>query len=110
MKSQILAAVIAASLVPSLSVVRAASVAENWTKHCASCHGKDGKADTKAGKKAGAKDLTDPKVQAEFDDAKGFSAIKDGVKDGSKVKMKPAVGLSDAEIKALVTYVRGLKK
>jgi mono/diheme cytochrome c family protein len=110
MKTPILASLITISSAFLASPSVAGTAAENWTKHCASCHGKDGKADTKAGKKAGAKDLTDPKVQAEFNDAKGFSSIKDGIKDGAKVKMKPAVGLSDAEIKALVTYVRGLKK
>ena len=37
-------------------------------------------------------------------------AIKEGVKDGDKVKMMPAEKLTDDEIKALVAFVRGLKK
>jgi cytochrome c553 len=39
-----------------------------------------------------------------------LKAIKEGVKDGEKVRMKAAEGLSDEEMKALVTYVRAFKK
>lgn len=82
-----------------------------YEKDCAKCHGPDGKGDTKMGKKAGAKDYTDAKVQAEMKDDQMAKAIKDGVKDGDTVKMK-AFGdaLSDEEIKALVGYVRTFKK
>jgi len=87
-------------------------VATNWTKHCASCHGKDGKGDTKAGKKAEVKDLTDPKYQESFTDEQMFKQIKEGMKDkNGKEKMKAFGGLlSDEEIKALVACVRGMKK
>lgn len=90
----------------------AADAGENWSKHCAACHGKDGKGDTKAGKKADARDLTDAKYQAAFTDDQMFKQIKEGMKDkNGKEKMKPFGGtLSDEEIKALVTHVRGLKK
>jgi len=91
--------------------VPAAEVKENWDKNCASCHGKDGKGQTKMGQKAGAKDYTDAKVQDSFDDAKGFKAIKEGVTAEGKEKMKPyADKLTDDEIKALVAYVRTFKK
>jgi len=89
----------------------AADVKEVYEKNCAKCHGPDGKGDTKMGKKAEVKDLTDPKVQAELKDDQAFKAIKDGIKDADgKIKMKPAEGLSDDEIKALVAYVRTFKK
>jgi mono/diheme cytochrome c family protein len=90
----------------------AAGVAENWTKQCASCHGKDGKGETKAGRKADVKDLTDAKYQASFTDEQMFKQIKEGMKDkDGKEKMKPFGGtFSDDEIKALVKFVRGLKK
>jgi cytochrome c553 len=90
----------------------AADVAANWTKHCASCHGKAGKGDTKAGKKADVKDLTDPKYQANFTDEQMFKQIKEGMKDkNGKERMKPFTGLlSDEEINALVAHVRTLKK
>ena len=89
-----------------------ADVKENWDKNCASCHGKEGRADTKAGRKAGAKDLTDAKVQGEFTDEKAFTSVKEGSKDkAGKDLMKPfKEKLTDDEIKALVAHVRTLKK
>ena len=89
-----------------------ADVQENWTKNCASCHGKEGKGDTKAGKKANVKDLTDAKYQASFTDEQMFKQIKEGLKDkDGKEKMKAFGGtLSDEDIKALIAHVRGLKK
>ena len=96
--------------IPAASV-RAADAKENWTKNCMQCHGATGAADTKMGKKLNAKNLTDPKVQATFTDAEAATAIKEGIKENGKTKMK-AFGdkLSDEEIKALVAYVRALKK
>jgi cytochrome c553 len=102
-----------ATLVPFLLAgsSRAADATANWTKHCASCHGKDGKGETKAGRMAGVKDQTDPKYQAGLTDDKMIAAIKDGLKEGGKEKMKPFKDkLSDDEIKALVAHVRTLKK
>ena len=90
--------------------VSAADVKENWEKSCAKCHGPDGKGDTKMGKKLEVKDFTDAKVQADMKDDAMLKAIKEGVKDGDKVRMKPVEGLSDDEITALVKYVRGFKK
>ena len=68
--------------------VRAADAKELWTKNCTKCHGDDGKGKTKMGEKLGIKDYTDPKVQDQFKDADLAKAIKEGVKDGEKVKMK----------------------
>jgi cytochrome c553 len=89
----------------------AADAQEVWEKNCASCHGKDGKGETKMGKKSGCKDYTDAKVQAELTDANALKAIKEGVKEGDKEKMKSfAEKVSDDEAKALVAYVRAFKK
>jgi len=89
----------------------AADVKDNWEKVCAKCHGPDGKGDTKMGQKLGIKDLTDAKLQGELKDEQAFKAIKEGIKDNEgKVKMKPAEGLSDDDIKGLVSFVRTLKK
>lgn len=90
--------------------VRAADAKENWDKNCAKCHGPDGKGDTKMGKKLEIKDFTDAKYQASLKDDAMLKAIKEGVKDGEKVRMKAAEGLSDEEMKALVAYVRAFKK
>jgi mono/diheme cytochrome c family protein len=98
-------------LAASAMSVRAADAKANWDANCAQCHGKDGHADTKIGKTLNAKDLTDPKVQAAFTDAKATQSIKEGVKENGKTTMKAFGGkLTDDEIKALVAYVRALKK
>ncbi|HEU0207394.1 MAG TPA: cytochrome c [Candidatus Udaeobacter sp.] len=74
-----------------------------WAQHCASCHGKDGSGNTMMGKKLGLKDYT--KDQS-FSDAEAANVIKNG-----KGKMKAYKDkLSDADVKALVAYVRSLKK
>ena len=88
----------------------AADVKENWEKSCAKCHGADGKGDTKMGKKLDIKDLTDAKVQASYKDEEMLKAIKEGIKDGEKTRMKASEGLSEEEMKALVAYVRAFKK
>jgi mono/diheme cytochrome c family protein len=104
--------IIAASLFVALPFsARAADAKTNWNNNCAQCHGPDGKANTKMGKTLNAKDLTDPKVQAAFTDAKATQSIKEGVKQNGKTTMKAFGGkLTDDEIKALVAYVRTLKK
>lgn len=91
--------------------LHAATPQENWTKDCMQCHGKTGAADTKMGKVLSAKDLTSAQVQASFTDAQAADAIKNGIKENGKTTMK-AFGdkLSEDEIKALVAYVRSLKK
>jgi mono/diheme cytochrome c family protein len=82
-----------------------------YEKDCTKCHGADGKGDTKIGKKLGAKDYTDPKVQAGVTDEAAFKAVKEGIKDKEgKQLMKLAEGTSDDDIKAVVTYMRNFKK
>jgi mono/diheme cytochrome c family protein len=95
----------------SAASLRAADAKANWDANCAQCHGKTGAADTKMGKTLNAKDLTDPKVQAAFTDAKATQSIKEGVKENGKTTMKAFGGkLTDDEVKALVAYTRTLKK
>lgn len=96
---------------PALAGHAAADAKTTWTDKCVKCHGADGKGDTKMGKKLEIKDYTDAKVQAGFTDEAALKALKEGIKDkGGATRMKPVDGLSDAEVKALVDYVRGLKK
>ena len=103
---------VAASLSLMAANVSAADVAANWTTHCASCHGKDGKGQTKAGRMANVKDMTEAGYQSSFDDARAYTQIKDGMKDEKgKERMKPFKDkLTDDEIKALIAQVRSLKK
>jgi cytochrome c6 len=95
--------VILAFLIASSGAAFGADAAALWSQNCASCHGKDGSGNTAMGKKLGVKDYT--KEQG-FSDAEATNVIKNG-----KGKMKAYKGkLSDADVKALVAYVRGLKK
>ena len=101
---------VAALALPALAA-RAADAKALYEKDCAKCHGQDGKGETKMGKKMGAKDYTDAKVQDEMKDDAAFKAIKEGLKDKEgKVVMKPAEDTSDADIKALVAHMRKFKK
>jgi cytochrome c6 len=91
---------------------RAATPAENWENLCASCHGEDGKAQTKQGKKLKIRDYTDPAVQAELKDDAMLKAILDGVTENGKERMK---GFKDElenpekEAKELVDFTRKLR-
>ena len=102
---------IIALLVASAISGRAADAKALWTANCTPCHGPTGNGDTKMGKTLGAMDLTSASKQAAFTDAQAMTAIKDGVKQNGKTTMKAFGGkLSDDDIKALVAYVRTLKK
>jgi cytochrome c553 len=107
MKKMILFAVVALA---GIALSASADVKENWEKGCAKCHGPDGKGDTKMGKKLEIKDFTDAKYQDSLKDDQMLKAIKEGVKDGDKTRMKAAEGLNDDEMKALVKLVRTFKK
>lgn len=99
-----------ALLAASVATAPAGDVKAIWDKQCAKCHGADGKGQTKAGKKAEVKDMTDAKWQANLTDEKAFKSIKEGMKDGDKTIMKPAEGVTDEDVKALVAYTRAFKK
>ncbi len=88
-----------------LAPVRGATpAAELFVEHCAPCHGPDGKAHTPAGRKLGAKDLSQSKL--------GDSDIQKQIVNGSKtprgVEKMPSFRekLSAAEIELLIAYVK----
>jgi mono/diheme cytochrome c family protein len=84
----------------------AGSGAELYSKYCASCHGRDGRAKTLKGKSNHARNLSDAEWQDRVSDERIFNSIMNG-----KGKMPPyGKKLSEQEIDALVTYVRSLKK
>ena len=101
---------LAAVLVMPVSVA-SADVGAVYKKNCASCHAADGSGNTKMGKKSGARDYRDAKVQGSFSDSDALKAIKEGVKKDGKEKMKGySSKVSDAEAKELVKYIRAFKK
>jgi len=106
-KSIIVAAVIS---VLAAWTVRADDSQALYAKQCAKCHGEDGKGQTKMGKKLGAKDYTDAKVQDALKDDAAVKAIKEGLKHDDKTLMKPAEGLTGEQINGLVAYMRAFKK
>ena len=108
MKTSIL--IIVPALLFCTTSLRAADAKETYDKDCAKCHGEDGKGKTKMGEKAGVKDYTDAKVQDALKDEDMIKAIKEGVKEDDKTKMKAFTDLSDDEVKALVAYIRAFKK
>jgi mono/diheme cytochrome c family protein len=88
-----------------------ADAAANWMANCASCHGKDGSGNTAMGRKLNTKNYRDAKFQVAFSDAEIENAIKKGVKTNGKETMKPfGDKLSEADIKALVAYIRNFAK
>ena len=100
----------AALLAISALTLSAADAKATYEKDCAKCHGKDGKGQTMMGKKSGAMDYTDAKVQDALKDEAAIKAIKDGYKKDGKEVMKPSEGYSDEDIKGLVAYMRKFKK
>jgi cytochrome c6 len=88
----------------------AAPAAENWTNLCAKCHGADGAGKTVVGKKLKVKDYSDAAVQAAMKDDDMLKAIKEGISENGKDKMKAFTELSDEDAKALVAHIRTLKK
>jgi len=97
------AAIATAALFLAVASARAEDTAALYKAKCAACHGPDGKGDTAAGKKLGARDFHSPEV-AKMSDAELFDVTKKG-----KEKM-PAYDkkLTDDQIKDLVKYIRGL--
>ena len=82
------------------------SAAELFSKNCARCHGKDGRAKGFKAKAVGARNLTDPQWQDRVSDERLFNSINNG-----KGKMPPyGKKLTEAEVNSLVTYVRSLKQ
>lgn len=72
---------------------------------CQMCHGATGAGDTPAGKSMKVKSFSDPEV-AKMSDAAMINLTKNGQGKMPSYKDK----LSDAQIKDVVTYIRGLEK
>lgn len=89
--------------IPSTASAAGATGQAIYEKSCASCHGKDGSGDTVIGKKKKLRDLRSAEVQKQTDDEL-FKAIAQGSQHPMAKKM------SEADIKAIVSYLRELAK
>jgi cytochrome c6 len=105
MNWKIQASLIAASLMIAAPAAMA-DAAALYTSKCASCHGADGKGQTTMGKKQKVKDYTTAEGQT-WSDAEGVKVILDG---GEKMKGFKDKGVTDADAKELVAYIRKFKK
>lgn len=76
-----------------------------FTENCVTCHGQNGRAHTFHGWLVGARNLTDPKWQADTTDEQIINAIKTGPSVMPAFEKK----LSPSEIEALAKYVRTFK-
>ncbi|MFN2374955.1 MAG: cytochrome c [Candidatus Binatia bacterium] len=111
-RTRVVVAAAAAILLLGGTVAAAADAPALWAKHCASCHGKDGKAQTKTGEKLKVRDLTDPAVMATLNKENVTASMTKGVKasDGDKLVMKAYNDkLSAEEIQALTDYTLAIK-
>lgn len=79
-----------------------------FKRECSSCHGVDGKGQTRAGKRAGTKDFTDAEYQAGWTDEEAAEVIRTSKKDGKQLKNKKpfAEKLTAAQIDGLISHVR----
>jgi mono/diheme cytochrome c family protein len=78
---------------------------------CAVCHGEDGKAQTKVGKKMKVADMTTAEWQKRFTDQQIVDAILKGVdrKEGErKVKMPATKGATERDAKAMLLFIRSI--
>jgi cytochrome c6 len=75
-----------------------------YKSKCQACHGPDGKGETAAGKKLGAKDFHSPEV-TKMSDAELFDITKKGKEKMPSYDKK----LTDDQIRELIKYIRTLK-
>lgn len=82
--------------------------AQLYGRHCASCHGTDGRAKTSKGRFSHARDLTDAQWQNDVTDERLFNSIMNGRNVRGNM---PAFSdkLNEKEVDSLVSFVRKFK-
>jgi mono/diheme cytochrome c family protein len=98
-------AVFAVLLLCLTAPAAAQSAADLYKTKCAACHGPEGRGDTPAGKKFGARDFHSEEVQKKTD-----KELFDVTKNGKEKMPKYDGKLTDDQIRDLVKYVRELGK
>ncbi len=92
----------AVSMACSMSFAQSEGAATYKAK-CQMCHGADGTPSAGMAKMMGIKAASDPDMK-KLSEADMIAAVKNG-----KGKMKPISGLTDPQVKEVVTYFRSLK-
>ena len=102
-----------ASSVHAGEIVTVEQAGELWQEHCSTCHGDDGKAQSKLSQLLKIRDLTNARVRAEFDRERMKKAIVEGVpkEPGSTKFIKKGFAdiLSDPQVEALIDWVYALE-
>jgi len=96
----------------TITPANAAEAKENWGHYCARCHGPDGAANTKMGRKLKIKDLSSEKMQLKLSDEQIVDMIIEGNQEENGKDGMPSFKdkLTPEERQALVGYIRTLKK
>lgn len=101
-KTLVISLLLALAAAPTLLAEEGAAL---YKSKCAMCHGPDGKGQTPVGKSMKARDLGSDEVQKQTD-AELVKITLEG-----KGKMPPYKGkLTEAEVEAIVAFIRTLKK
>lgn len=87
------------------TTVRAQDAATTFKEKCAGCHAPDGSGNTTIGTKLKMRDLHSPDVQKQTD-----AQLTDIITNGKSPMPGYKGKITDAQIKELVGYVRGLAK
>jgi mono/diheme cytochrome c family protein len=87
----------------------ARSASQLYSRYCISCHGQDGKSQTKKGRFSHARNLTDAEWQDDVSDERLFNSIMNGRNVRGNM---PAFSnkLNDQEAESLVGFVRRFRK
>ncbi|QSQ20232.1 cytochrome c [Pyxidicoccus parkwayensis] len=99
------------ALVMALSLASSAyaeDIADVWKAKCKSCHGEDGKAQTKMGQKESIDDFSSPAWQKHESDEELREVITEGSSRNKKMKAYKDK-LTPEQIDGLVRYIRTLK-
>jgi len=80
-----------------------------YSRYCVSCHGRDGKSETRKGKFSHARNLTDAEWQDDVSDDRLFNSIMNGRNVRGNM---PAFSdkLNDQQVESLVQFVRRFRK
>ena len=91
------------------TTTNAKTAAQLYSKHCVSCHGRDGRSQTSKGKFSHSRDLTDAKWQDDVSDERLYNSIMNGRNVRGNMP-----GFSDKlkqkEAESLVDLVRGMRQ